>query len=65
MKAVSCESYEHWTREDAAACNNIIYLSDYAPRRMRSRRRKNNGDLLWNVIFVGLCLSVLVILFLH
>ncbi len=62
MKAVNYARHDEWRREEEPS-NNVIYL--YDNRRVRSRRRKKNPDVFWNVLFSGLCLSVLVVLFLH
>lgn len=62
MKAVNFDNREHWGHEEGAM-KNVIYLYDYT--KARTRRKRNNSDIFWNVVFTGLCLSVLVILFLH
>lgn len=43
--------------------NDIIYLH---PRRTPVRKKhKARSDAFWNLIFAGLCIGVLVCLFLH
>jgi hypothetical protein len=62
----SAELYD-WAVEEEYE-NNIIYLRDYHPAETaRPRVEKKNGgaDTFWNLLFVGACLSVLVVLFLH
>lgn len=68
MQTGSSRRYDAWDSE--AELNNIIYLpyrSTYNQKRSRSRRRKRaiSSDAIWNAIFATLCLSVLVVLFLH
>lgn len=67
MKAENTHRIDPWYAE--ARTSNIIYLRDLFPQEpiipRRRRRKKRNGDMIWNVLFVTLCLSVLVCLFLH
>lgn len=60
MKAANCETYDRWN-ENPKAVRKVIYLEDHRPA--RSRRRVNTGDAFWNIVFGGLCLTVLVLLF--
>ena len=62
MKTDTCQRYER-QHEEYVTTNNIIYL--YDPKRATSRHKRNVSDVIWNVLFVGLCLSVLIVLFLH
>ena len=62
MKTLNYENYACWEPEESTM-RKVIYLDDH--RGMRVRCKNNKADTLWNVIFTGLCLSVLVVLFLH
>jgi hypothetical protein len=61
MNTVKTTRYD-WRAEGAAPAQ-IIDIR--AHRRTVSRRKNSGGDLFWNVLFVGLCLSVLIVLFFH
>jgi hypothetical protein len=71
MKAGTNKMSKSWNDEEEAVMNDVIYLFENDNARRYDRRRagthvkKNNGDKFWNVFFIGLCLSVLVVLFLH
>lgn len=54
--------YDDWRTETPEPAR-IIHLSDH--RRQPTRRKNTAGDVFWNTAFVGLCLSVLIILFFH
>lgn len=43
----------------------IIDIQDYRRAPVRHTRRKKSSDNFWNMVFMGLCLSVLVVLFFH
>ena len=71
MKTASCREWDGMN-PNRQRPNDIIYLyerhhDERRPneRRTKSGRRKRNGDIFWNVFFTVMCLSVLVILFLH
>lgn len=57
--------YENCARceQEPVVMNRVIYL--YDPKRASVRRKEKNSAVFWNVLFTGLCLSVLIIVFLH
>lgn len=68
MRMDNTQRYDMYDGDNAA--NNIIYLPyryAYESKKYRARRRRraNRSENFWNVTFSVLCLSVLVILFLH
>jgi hypothetical protein len=54
--------HEQWAPVRRAPCD-IIRIGDSQSR--AAKRRNKRSDVFWNVVFAGLCLSVLVVLFCH
>lgn len=62
MTTGNARKYDY-NRAEATAGARVININDH--RRAVSRQKKRNTDAAWNMIFIGLCLSVLVVLFFH
>lgn len=62
MKTGNYQRFVEWSPEEIVT-DRIIYLDAY--RKPRYRRKTDRGNVIWNVLFIVLCLSVLVCLFLH
>lgn len=62
MKAGNYQRFEEWRPEENVT-DRIIYFDAY--RKPRYRGKTDSGNIFWNVLFIVLCLSVLVCLFMH
>lgn len=62
MKAENYQRFEEWHPEEIVN-DRIIYFDAY--RKPRCGGKTDRGNVFWNVLFIVLCLSVLICLFLH
>lgn len=59
MRAMNHQYTQYWQ----PAQRNIIYLEEH--RKPAVPQRQNTNSVIWNSIFMTLCIAVLAVLFLH